>query len=232
VRAIAGVTHDRHDLLDRRRIGRIAHTLVARRPTAVMTGQRRHRPPPTRSIQQHHRPHDRPPTSRTHRPSHDTDPSDDNARTFNAAARTVDERNSDPRALQLLQESGCEMAPIRNVACSLDDRSVPMAAALDSVSVMSNAYITLWSQPQIEVQRRHLLDDDDTLSHTANDQFRAVRVAAGDRVYVVGTREGQLLLLDASRSSAWWIKARLIVISAGRCTRPWTISSVRERGCA
>jgi hypothetical protein len=70
-----------------------------------------------------------------------------------------------------------------------------MAAALDSVSVMSNAYITLWSQPQIEVQRRHLFDDDDTLSHTANDQFRAVRVAAGDRFYVVGTREGQLLLL-------------------------------------
>jgi hypothetical protein len=60
---------------------------------------------------------------------------------------------------------------------------------------MSNAYITLWSQPQIEVQQRFLLGDDDTLSHTANDQFRDVGVAPGDRVYVVGTRKGQLLLL-------------------------------------
>ena len=59
---------------------------------------------------------------------------------------------------------------------------------------MGDAFITLWSQPQIEVQRRHL-HDDDTMSHTANHQFRDVRVAPGDRVYVVGTRSGRLLLL-------------------------------------
>jgi hypothetical protein len=69
-----------------------------------------------------------------------------------------------------------------------------MAATLNSVSLMSNAYITLWSQPQIEIQRRSPFDDD-TMSHTANDQFRDVRVAPGDRVYVVGTCKGQLLLL-------------------------------------
>jgi hypothetical protein len=69
-----------------------------------------------------------------------------------------------------------------------------MAGRLDSVSVMSNAYITLWSQPQIEIQRRSVFDDD-TMSHTANDQFRDVRVGPGDRVYVVGTRKGRLLLL-------------------------------------
>jgi len=63
-----------------------------------------------------------------------------------------------------------------------------------SLTGVGDAYITLWSQPQIEIQRRHS-HDDDTLSHTANDQFRDVRVAPGDRVYVVGTRAGELLLL-------------------------------------
>lgn len=59
---------------------------------------------------------------------------------------------------------------------------------------MSSAYITLWSQPQIEFERRQL-HGNDTLGHTANNQFRGVGVAPGDRVYIVGTNQGRLLLL-------------------------------------
>src|SRR5215207_7012913 len=35
VDAVAGAAHDGHDLLDRRRVGRVAHPLVARRPAGV-----------------------------------------------------------------------------------------------------------------------------------------------------------------------------------------------------
>jgi len=59
---------------------------------------------------------------------------------------------------------------------------------------MSRPYITLWSQPQIEVQRR-ALHDSDRLDHTAGGQFRACGVTAGDRVYVVANQGGQLVLL-------------------------------------
>jgi hypothetical protein len=41
VRRRAGTPHDRNDLLDGRRVGRIAQALVTRRASAVMTGNRR-----------------------------------------------------------------------------------------------------------------------------------------------------------------------------------------------
>ncbi len=59
---------------------------------------------------------------------------------------------------------------------------------------VSSAYITLWSQPQIELERRQIYGGD-TLGHTANDQFRGVGVGPGDRIYIVGTDQGRLLLL-------------------------------------
>lgn len=59
---------------------------------------------------------------------------------------------------------------------------------------MGDAYITLWSQPQIEVERRRALGED-RLTHAANGQFRKSGVGPDDRVYVVGTRDGELLLL-------------------------------------
>lgn len=59
---------------------------------------------------------------------------------------------------------------------------------------MSDAYITLWSQPQIEVERRRA-NGVERLEHTASAQFRRAGVSPEDRVYVVGTRDGQLLLL-------------------------------------
>jgi len=40
VDAVAGAAHDRNDLLDRRRVGRVAHPLVARRPAGVEFRQR------------------------------------------------------------------------------------------------------------------------------------------------------------------------------------------------
>lgn len=59
---------------------------------------------------------------------------------------------------------------------------------------MSDAYLQLWSQPQLEIQRRSAAGDE-FLSHTANDQFERAGVSVGDRVYVVGTKDGQLLLI-------------------------------------
>jgi hypothetical protein len=59
---------------------------------------------------------------------------------------------------------------------------------------MSRPYIALWSQPQVEVERR-LRTASSTLDHTASDQFRSHGVQPGDRVYVVAMREGQLLLI-------------------------------------
>ena len=59
---------------------------------------------------------------------------------------------------------------------------------------MASAYITLWSQPQLEVERR-AGNVGATLSHTANKQVRARGVGPGDRVYVVATDHGRLLLL-------------------------------------
>lgn len=59
---------------------------------------------------------------------------------------------------------------------------------------MSDAYITLWSRPQIEIQRR-LTRGEQEMTHTANAQFRRAGVTPGDRVYVVGTKDGELLLL-------------------------------------
>jgi len=59
---------------------------------------------------------------------------------------------------------------------------------------MSNAYIALWSQPQVEIQRR-TLQERDTLDHTASGQFRERGISPGDRVYVVATERGRLLLL-------------------------------------
>jgi hypothetical protein len=40
VHAVAGAAHDGHDLLDRRRVRRVAHPLVARRPSGVELRQR------------------------------------------------------------------------------------------------------------------------------------------------------------------------------------------------
>lgn len=59
---------------------------------------------------------------------------------------------------------------------------------------MVRPYLTLWSQPQVEIERRALRGDD-TLTHTANNQFRARGVTRGDRIYVVATKAGRLLLL-------------------------------------
>jgi hypothetical protein len=59
---------------------------------------------------------------------------------------------------------------------------------------MARHYITLWSQPQLEVERRAATGGA-TLSHTANAQFAARGVRPGDRVYVVATERGRLLLL-------------------------------------
>jgi len=61
-------------------------------------------------------------------------------------------------------------------------------------ALVNGAYITLWSQPQVEIQRRSLRDSD-TLDHAAGTQFRARGVERGDRIYVVATRRGELLLL-------------------------------------
>jgi hypothetical protein len=41
VDAVAGAAHDGDDLLDRGRIGGVAHSLVARRPTGMERRQRR-----------------------------------------------------------------------------------------------------------------------------------------------------------------------------------------------
>jgi hypothetical protein len=58
---------------------------------------------------------------------------------------------------------------------------------------MSQPYITLWSQPQVEIERR--AGQAGGLRHTANDQFTDVGVEPGDRVYILATNHGQLLLL-------------------------------------
>jgi hypothetical protein len=52
VRVIAGGAHHVDDLFDRRRIGRIAHTFVARRSTDVEAGHGRGRSTSTSSIEQ------------------------------------------------------------------------------------------------------------------------------------------------------------------------------------
>lgn len=59
---------------------------------------------------------------------------------------------------------------------------------------MSDPYITLWSQPQVELERRSSRGAS-TLDHAASAQFRARGVQPGDRVYVVATDGGRLLLL-------------------------------------
>jgi len=59
LRAITRSPHHSDDLLDGRRISRIAQPLIPRRATTVMTRQRRPRTPTTSSIQQprlHHSP--------------------------------------------------------------------------------------------------------------------------------------------------------------------------------
>lgn len=59
---------------------------------------------------------------------------------------------------------------------------------------MSDAYITLWSQPQVEIERRSNRGGK-SLDHAAGPQFRARGVKHGDHVYVVATSQGELLLL-------------------------------------
>jgi hypothetical protein len=51
VGAIADGLHDRDDLLDGRRIGRVFLALVARRTASVITGHRRRRAAMTSSVQ-------------------------------------------------------------------------------------------------------------------------------------------------------------------------------------
>ncbi len=60
---------------------------------------------------------------------------------------------------------------------------------------MSDAYITLWNQPQVEFERRVAAGRSGKLDHTANRQFRARNVQPGDRVYVLATRDGRIMLL-------------------------------------
>lgn len=59
---------------------------------------------------------------------------------------------------------------------------------------MSNAYITLWSQAQVEIERRGLAGKA-TLDHAGSEQFRQRGVKRGDRLYVLATRGGRILLL-------------------------------------
>jgi hypothetical protein len=47
VTVVGCVAHDSHDLVDRRRVGRVAHPLVARQPAGVVAGQRRGRATPS-----------------------------------------------------------------------------------------------------------------------------------------------------------------------------------------
>jgi hypothetical protein len=60
--------------------------------------------------------------------------------------------------------------------------------------LIGDAYITLWSQPQVEIQRRALYASD-TLDHVASGQFKERGIDTGDRVYVLATQQGRLLLL-------------------------------------
>src|SRR4051794_15771851 len=59
---------------------------------------------------------------------------------------------------------------------------------------MATPFITLWSQPQLEIERRATHSESE-LTHLASGQFRARGVKPGDRVYVLGTELGRLLLL-------------------------------------
>lgn len=65
---------------------------------------------------------------------------------------------------------------------------------------MSRAYITLWSQPEVEIEHRG--GPTENLRHTANAQFGRVGVEPGDRVYIVATRKGQLLARAADGGAA------------------------------
>jgi hypothetical protein len=51
VMVVGDATHDRHDLVHRGRIGRVAHSLVARRAAGVIAGQRRRRAAAPRSVE-------------------------------------------------------------------------------------------------------------------------------------------------------------------------------------
>lgn len=59
---------------------------------------------------------------------------------------------------------------------------------------MSDPFITLWSQAQVEIQRE-TLGAGHSLDHAASEQFRQRGISRGDRLYVVATRGGQVLLL-------------------------------------
>jgi hypothetical protein len=56
------------------------------------------------------------------------------------------------------------------------------------------SFITLWSKGQIALERSVLAPTKE-LTHTAGEQFRKVGVRPGDRVYVLGTDRGDLLLI-------------------------------------
>jgi hypothetical protein len=51
VAVIGGLAHDRHDLLHRRRVGRVAHSLFARWAAGVVAGQGRRRATPPRRVE-------------------------------------------------------------------------------------------------------------------------------------------------------------------------------------
>jgi hypothetical protein len=51
VTVFGGVSHDRHDLLHLRRVGRVPHPLVARRPAGVIAGHGRGRATPPGGIE-------------------------------------------------------------------------------------------------------------------------------------------------------------------------------------
>src|SRR4051812_29602240 len=63
-----------------------------------------------------------------------------------------------------------------------------------TVRAMGRPFITLWSQPQLEIERRagHLETE---LTHLGDAQVRARGVERGDRVYVLATERARLLLL-------------------------------------
>jgi hypothetical protein len=60
---------------------------------------------------------------------------------------------------------------------------------------MSDAFITLWSQEQIEIERLAVAAGKENLEHAASDQLSVRGVGRGDRLYVLATRGGRVLLI-------------------------------------
>jgi len=61
---------------------------------------------------------------------------------------------------------------------------------------MSRPFITFWNQAQLEIDRRNqTYSGGDTLDFAGNSQYRKVGVQHGDRVYILATRGGKIVLV-------------------------------------